>query len=193
MGLYRIIVNIEHPAAVGPSMNVWHYRTNLSPTADPPDADLENAFAPLQAFYTAWQADAAGGTVFTCSGTATRVTDDLEVSTDEGWGFTVSSTDPAMGSQTAFVIGWRTSVGGRRGRGRTFCGPLATGATSANGTPSATALGHFADAGDVIVDHNVAELGNGAFVVFSRLDNVGRDITAHRERDVFAVIRGRRQ
>jgi hypothetical protein len=95
------------------------------------------------------------------------------------------------------VCGWRTTLAARRGRGRTFLGPLNVDAGSTDGTPSPGALSTINSAAAALIATS-SETNDWAFAVYGQQSSgisgvkVARDITAQNVRDVFAVLRSRR-
>jgi hypothetical protein len=97
------------------------------------------------------------------------------------------SSAPSMACVT-----WRTSLATRRGRGRTFLGPVGANAVdSGDGTLNTGILGVIRGAATALVSASDNAL-NGAVGVYSELDGVVRDVVASTVTDQVAVLRSRR-
>jgi hypothetical protein len=106
----------------------------------------------------------------------------------------------------AVVCTWKTSIAARRGRGRTFVGPLATSAVQADGTPLDALVTDVKAAAAALVASSMG-FGNGALGVYGYSAaktpgkenprnpadaKVFRDFTGYAVRDLFASLRSRR-
>jgi len=104
----------------------------------------------------------------------------------------------------ALVVTWRTTIAARRGRGRTFVGPLPTNAIQSDGTPSVSLLSTVGTAAAALSASSTA-LGAGAIGVWGYSAakapgtvrdpadaKVFRDFTGYGIRDLFGVLRSRR-
>jgi hypothetical protein len=89
------------------------------------------------------------------------------------------------------VVGWRTASATRAGRGRTFLGPIGSGALDSDGTIKSDTLDAVRTAAQDLVADSLG-FGNGALVVYSPTHDIARDFTASAVRDQFAVLRSRR-
>jgi hypothetical protein len=118
---------------------------------------------------------------------------------------------PVSGSGTgsapqalALVVTWRTEVAARRGRGRTFVGPLAPAVVATDGTPADTARSTLATAAAALVSSSQG-FANGAIGVWGYQSaytgegdrppgqpRVLRDFTGSTIRDLFGILRSRR-
>lgn len=197
MAVYRVPVSITWPGSGSPGVNVFHLRTTedsgtpLNPTLIEDGLDVLAPF--LQTVY-----GAAG-----CAGLSWSVgAGVVNVETQEARDFTprtgasggTGMAPPAL----ALVVGWRTTSATRRGRGRTFIGPL-RGAISdgTSGTPEDAYIAQIQAAADTFCDANGALVGC-AWAIWGQESagiagvNVARDITSARVRDSFAVLRSRR-
>jgi hypothetical protein len=126
----------------------------------------------------------------------------VDVVSQEMYDFTTrtetnSVADGAAPPALAIVVGWKTSSGTRRGRGRTFLGPVRSGTIQSDGTVSTTILGDLNAAATTLV--NASLVDNGWAVGVYGQENAGdpgghvlRDFQGHKIRDVFAVLRSRR-
>lgn len=185
--VFRYAVRLDYPNGGGPGYNIWHFR---GPTAG---TDSQQAVDAIQAFYQACIAYYQGGTTITGP-------DDVVADVDTGAptfeavdGFSLG---PVAGTSTLppalqAVVGWRTASATRSGRGRTFVGPLSGGAAQADGTPGPELLAAMATGAQAVLDYN-GTIDDGALGVWSPTTSTFRDFTGFRIRDVFAVLRSRR-
>lgn len=187
MAILRASVQVLGSFTGAPGANVWHFRTTGTPNTEP---DVLMGY--IRTFY-----DAVKGTL--AAGVTIRFPTEATVLDTPPTFFPLAAlTDvAATGSgslppQDAIVVGWKTSNATRRGRGRTFLGPLAsTGATDSDGSPVAARITTIQNAANALVTSSTS-FGNGAIGVYSQLDNQLRDVTSARVRDVYAVLRSRR-
>lgn len=199
MPLYRATMVLTYPRPGSPGANVWHFRTAGTTPSDAPARN--EAVAAIESFYT----DIIGsGSEFFAPGLRGRMTQAIEVNTQEAFDVDAQfDADPEGPNLTpdvlALVVGWKTSSATRRGRGRTFLGPLETTVLDVDGTPTAGALSQVSTAAQNLVDASTA--GGGWAVGIYGLQNAGggstaphvlRDITGFKVRDQFAVLRSRR-
>jgi hypothetical protein len=185
--VFRYAVQIDYPDGGGPAYNLWHLR------GDTIGADVQLGIDAIQGFYNALLAYYQGGAVITGPDEVTAGIEGGSPTFEAVDGFSLG---PVAGTSTLApvlqaVVGWRTASATRSGRGRTFVGPLAVAASDADGTPSGGFITAMQNAAQVIVDNNDA-LDTGAVGVWSPTQNLLRDITGYRVRDVFAVLRSRR-
>jgi len=200
MAIFRVPFTITYPGTGGPGANVWHVRSTSA--FSPVNADLQAMVNIIRTFYTAVASvypSAARiniGTVTEVGTSNEAVPTFAEVSGTGG----ANSAPQAL----AIVVTWRTSVAARRGRGRTFVGPCASTHMQSDGT--------ILDATATIVRNAAAALvtsstgsGNGAVGVwglqdqatgdnpdYPSLPHVIRDVTGAQVRDLFGVLRSRR-
>jgi hypothetical protein len=186
--ILRFTVEHDYPLLGGPGVNVFHYRTAVD-TVDASEIAL--AADALQDFYSAAPARLHEDSTFTLREQV------LDVQTSEvfaavPWSVSGTATGAYLPPSNQVCINWTTGNASRSGRGRTFMGPLPFSSNlDSDGTPSPTLLAAAATWGNVIVSFN-AQSGNGAFVVWSSTQQLGRDITGSNGRDQFAVLRSRR-
>lgn len=191
MAVWRATWTLEHPSLGGVGTNTWHARTTA--VTDPGQLIELNALnAQLGALYVDLEGIYAGGTVIAFNGEWTRVdgaTPDI-VGADVN-ALVVGGTAAPLPPATALCIGWRTSVATKRGRGRTFLGPLNTACLQDDGTPTTATRTTVLDAALAFIDA-FDDVDNGAYGVWSAADSVLRDFTQGRVADQFAVLRSRR-
>jgi hypothetical protein len=202
MAIFRVPFLITFPGAGSPGANIWHIRT-----ADPGfTTELMQAnqlIGYLRTFYNSLSAYYPTTTVITVGtvteeGTAREIIPTMTPVSGGGTG--------SMMQALALVATWKTTIAARRGRGRTFIGPLSTGAVQNDGTPDNTFLNTARTAAAALVVAS-AGYGNGAVGVYGYNSaktpgknnprdpsdaKVFRDITGYNIRDLFGVLRSRR-
>lgn len=190
MAVYRGVVTIEHPSLGGIGTNTWHARTTYEGDTGP-DTDLETLSGFLETFYGDITGLVAGGTSFRQDGEWTRVSGTPVIMETDSWAVGAGTTTPPLPPATALVASWRTSLASKRARGRTFVGPLSVNTLQDNGSPTEAARDTLAAAGADLIAA-ASGTGDGAFVVWSTVDEVGRDFTSCTVANEFAVLRSRR-
>ena len=197
MAIFRIPVTLNWPGSGGPGVNVFHLRTTESSGGAGNGLILDDALDVLATFVDAVY-DIVAPTGFTWSmgdDIVDVVTKEIESATTRTGG--TASTDTPAPHALAVVVGWRTSLSARRGQGRTFLGPCRKGLIDTDGTIEAGNLGNIRTHVDTFVAASNAIAG-GSFAVWGQESagapgvNVARDITDGRVRDIFAVLRSRR-
>lgn len=190
MSVSRANVIISHPSLGGSGSNTWHLRSTGDAVEDA--FELDGLILKVKDFYTA-QAD------FWPSGMVCRF-DGLfsGVGPSEGrfratdpWQVTTTSTDTPLPPANCVVVNWRGASGDKSRRGRTFLGPIGKGSMDADGTPNGSLLAAYRNAAAALVTESTG-FTNGAVVVWSRQESVGRDIVSSNVMDSFAVLRSRR-
>jgi hypothetical protein len=184
--VYRYAVQINYANGGGPGFNIWHFRSTGT-------NDVQGCINAIKDFYTPILSHYQQSLTVVGPTEATAGIESGSPTFQAVTGFTATST--ATGGAAApvlqAVVGWRTTSATRSGRGRTFVGPFHPGAIQTDGTPSSTLVTNLNAAGQSVVDFN-SGFGNGAIGVWSPTQNVLRDITGRRVRDIFAVLRSRR-
>lgn len=185
MATIRIPVKIVWTGAGSPGVNVWHARTDGS--GGPSDA-----LGILTGFYTACLSLYSNDTLIILGedivdiGSAPPTYVSATRTELVGTGGT-GDAPPAL----QMVVTWRTTVATRRGRGRTFLGPLNSTVMGADGTINGVDRTVLANAAADLVAESKASL-NGAIGVYSSIDRVIRDVDGFTTGDTFAVLRSRR-
>jgi len=192
MPIYRLPVRIVDPVLGGDGVNIFHVRTGggIGETAT-----LNRAVGWLEDFYNAMVPVFSSNTDFFFDGVATEiateapgVNDDLDTWTTGGTGTSIP-----LPAANCIVVGWKTTLATRSGRGRTFLGPMASATAESNGTVTAAALSTIRTAASAMVDASTAADPDGvALGVWSPTDQLLRDFTGSTVRDKFAVLRSRR-
>lgn len=191
MPVFKTVVRTSSPSLGGLGTNTFHFRTTDSVLATN-TLELQGATDALNSFYNDLQVNTAGLGIISTDGVWTRVDDPSGDLIDvTGWSISPTTGGNPLPPANALVIGWRASSGGKNGRGRTFLGPVSVATLQSDGTPSEAARADIdAAAADLIA--GFAGGGDGAFVVWSPTDNVGRDIVSAAVRNVYGVLRSRR-
>lgn len=200
MAIFRVPINISFPGAGSPGANIWHIRTT-DPVVVNELVQANALINYIHTFYVDLLAYFPNTTAITL-GTVVEETTQREISPTFA---TVAGTGTGSSPQAlALVVTWKTSIAARRGRGRTFVGPLNTGAVESNGTPNETFRSNALLAAQNLVNSSMA-YGNGAVGVWgyqnawtepgprpSGQPRVLRDFTGRTIRDLFGILRSRR-
>lgn len=191
--LYTVPVRLTYPGAGGPGFNIWHCRTTGEDV--PSTADLDALTDILHTFYSAISPFYTPGTTAAFEGVATTIEENPRFdASGSSWSVTGSSSVSVMLPTAAQIcIGWTTEEAGRRGRGRTFIGPLTSAVLdgSGDGTPLNGSLTTLRAAADALVSSSMG-FANGAWGVYSPSFGIFHDFTGSRIRDTFAVLTSRR-
>lgn len=203
MTIWRVPINIAYPGTGGPGVNVWHIRTVADPLATGELTQVNGLLGFIRTFYNTIGSWYPATTVISL-GTVTTVDTSREVAgTFAGVTGTGTGSAPQLLAQ---VVTWKTTIAARRGRGRTFLGPLATSAMQNDGTPAAALLSDVGAAATALISSSTG-FGNGAVGVWGydtaklpgkenvRPTNdarVFRDFTGYKLRDLFGSLRSRR-
>lgn len=200
MAIFRVPFNIVFVGAGSPGANIWHIRTiDPSPTTELNQANTLIGY--IHTFYVALLAYFPNGTTISL-GTVTEEGTQREI---------VPTFAPVLGTGTGnspqalcAVVTWRTSIAARRGRGRTFVGPLNTGTVQSDGTLNDTFRANVIAAASALVSSSTA-YGNGAVGVYGYSSaklkgsprdpndpRVLRDYVGSTVRDLFGILRSRR-
>lgn len=192
MGVFRVRIALAFAAGGRSGSNSWCVRTiGGSDTADVAAA-VNGAIKP---FYTTVAGSVPSASTFKWDGTATELgtTTPSLLTPSSPW--TVTGTVPGSNYTAAAgmaCVTWRTSLATRRGRGRTFIGPLASGVVEADGSLGAANLTQFNTAISALVAYNNNDLSIGSVAVWSTADGVARDIVGGTITDQVAILRSRR-
>lgn len=202
MSVWMTPVEISYTDSGAPGVNTWHWRIDDLAT-DPEGAKQDNVDL-IHEFYHGLNQSLsggvgifAGGTVFTMG--ESRRLDEEESQTFDWDDITAAAGEGDMPASQQICVSWRTSLSARRGRGRTFLGPLDTRAMGADGrlTSEAADLVNLAAAN--LVDSSTAIDGGSIGIWGLETSGTGpagakvlRDVTGHSLRNVFAVLRSRR-
>lgn len=190
MPTIRVPINLVWTSASGsPGTNTWHARLEDDPLA--PD-DLEVLTEILHDFYTAIAEFYPNTVLISWGGEGLGVGDDEgTIFESPGWSVAGTSAVAYLPPANCMLINWRTSGGGRSGKGKTFIGPGNVGLIEANGTPSEGARTALSDAAADLIESSDSAL-NGALGVYSRKTNVFRDFISAEVPNLFAILSSRR-
>jgi hypothetical protein len=189
--ILKVPVKITHPALPNPGLNVWHLRLQDGIEAPSPQQAGE-ALSELHSSYDTWLATLSGLAVFSFDGEVT--TEEAEPRAyDIGfpWAAGNQGAGQVLPPANCIVAGWGTGLATRRGRGRTFLGPLQATAVQADGTPSQAALDNIRAGQDSLLAYNQANPGD-EWGLWSRTAQTFRPFVSRTVHDKFAVLRSRR-
>lgn len=188
MAIWRTTLEQTYAAVGGPGFSTLHFRH------DGIESDLA---ADLLAAQTAFaqalgkmQGQIQSTTRWRFSGVWQDVGGEAEVTTPNAVVQGTASGGGAAPSATALVLGWRTESRSRSGRGRTFLSGWPAG-SSTDGTPADSILTAARACIADVINFN-EDFANGAWCVYSPTDALARDITGGAVRDIWAVLRSRR-
>lgn len=191
MPIFKSVVKTSSPSLGGIGTNTFHFRTTDSVLATN-TLELQGATDALLVFYTDLQVNTAGLGIISADGVWTRVDDTSGDLVDvTGWSISPTTGGNPLPPANALVIGWRAASGGKSGRGRTFLGPCSVATLQSDGTPTEAARTDIDAAAAQLID-TFEGGGDGAFVIWSPTDSVGRDIVSASVRNVYGVLRSRR-
>lgn len=153
MGTYRYAVNISNHEGSPPSTNVFHFRTADSDGDAFNQAEADAATASIRQLYLDSAAVFAEGVRIAFPNFAIAVGSEETVPINPG--ADVVSTQAARNTSVlCFCINWVTASRSRRGRGRTFLGPLGQNVIGTDGNPSSTALSIVKNAAEAFVERS---------------------------------------
>lgn len=189
MTIFAFPVTIEWGYATGsPGANVWHGRTD----GDPAPSGVDDQSNWIQDFYTALADRCPSEVSFSWSGEAVGVGSDVgAIITGDPWTINGTGTGDRAPTLLAGLVQWKSSAGGRKGRGRLFHGPLQGSTENSDGTPTPSYLSDLLSAAQDLVDASDSA-ANGALGIFSRSDGLLRDFVSAQVSSEFAVLRSRR-
>lgn len=191
MAIFRVPVRLTYSAAGGPGINVFHLRCADDTVLQD---ELQAGVDALHQFYVSIGNLLGASTLVECE-VATNVQTDEAVAVD--WTPIQTTNTGTEATLLALVISWKTVSATRRGKGRTFVGPLNSGVSESNGTPSGEALAPLGSAAAALVSSSQAANG-WALAVYGQQNagvaepKVARDVIAYSVRDRFSVLRSRR-
>jgi len=202
MAIFRVPILLTFPGAGSPGVNVWHIRT-VDPVLVTELSQANTLIGYIRTFYNYNIAHYPSTTTITL-GTVTE-----EISSREIVPTMATVTGVGTGSAPqalSVVVTWRTTLASRRGRGRTFLGPHVTADIQSDGTPSTTLITDVNTSAAALVTSSLA-YGNGAIGVYGYKDakpagkenprnpadeKIFRDVVGKNVRDLFGVLRSRR-
>jgi len=191
---------ITFPGAGSPGANIWHIRT-ATLTGSGELSEANSLIGYIRTFYLAHAVYFPNGTTVSL-GTVTEMDTQREIVPTM---VAVSGSGTGSSPQAlCTVVTWKTSIAARRGRGRTFMGPLSTGTIQTDGTPNDSYRGVVVSAAGSLVTSSMG-FGNGAIGVwgYNTAKTTGvprnpadpkvfRDYVGATVRDLFGILRSRR-
>lgn len=192
MPILRCPIELKNTSLPSSAFNIWHIRTTVDGTDPGP------ALSALSTWYTALKGYLAPGTTVVFPAALVDVNTDTEQTiasvpaTIAGSG--TSWTAPGL----AVTFSWKTTVRARRGRGRTFFGPLAASTLGSDGRPSGPFLTTANSATTALVADSAGNTNGWAFGVYGQQSagiaepKVLRDVTAYAIGSKVAHLRTRR-
>lgn len=201
MAVLRLPIKITSPVA-GVCNNTWHVRLANDTVADQPQLDA--AVSALRTFYTATllQQAPTGVTLEADAAINVDTAKDMPVTWAKMTASTVTTMSPTF---LAICVNWKTDSRTRRGRGRTFLGPLVNSAQQTDGTIMDAIVASMTTAANALVAASKATNG-WAFGVYGLVEpskisgipldgnppRMFRDFTGCAVSDRFAYLSSRR-
>lgn len=189
MPVFRTTVRLAFSAGVGGGTNTWHFRTNGALNS----GQLAEVRSALLAFYTAVMPQVPASYSATWDGYVAEIATGSPTVQELGAPFTANGSGGANYGPAASMacVTWRSTLANRRGRGRTFVGPLSVTAIQGDGTLATATLTALRGAATTLVNTSASANGWG-MGVWSEADSVLRDFVAATVTDEVAVLRSRR-
>lgn len=187
MPIYRVVNKLTYNGPGSPGVNVMHVRT-----VSGPGSELDAAMAAMHQFYASNELQLASGLDVTIGESiiedplGARTVVPFTPTTVEG--YLTSAVAPQL---LAICCSWKTSSATRRGRGRTFLGPVAAGAIDPDGSISDSARTSALEAAQDFVSASTAASG-WSFGILSSVDSLLRDVINVTISDQFAYLSSRR-
>jgi len=206
VAVWRLNVYGDFSNGAGRCINTWHVRTgNLIPTEQ---AAINSAASALRSFYgtVANLCPSLPAATWRCD-FAVNVQDQTDLPVSQTSFAPVATAGGAIWAppHLAICVSWKTSIRARRGRGRSFLGPLTGGQMQSDGTVLDASLTTLTTAATTLVNASLTDndwalgvwgLENPAPPGFggdyNDLPHVIRDFTGFSMQDKFAVMRSRR-
>jgi hypothetical protein len=192
MPVYRATVDLRYAAGTGRGTNTWTLRTA---GVGFEGGDIDSLMGIVQTFYSGLAGLFPTNSTFTWDGSL----QELGTPTPEfqeprtGWTVVGSGAASSYGPAPAMVcVTWRSSLASRRGRGRTFLGPLSPGAFGPDGTIENSNLTSIRQKAAALVSSSSSITDVGALAVWSESDQVARDFVGSTVSDQAAILRSRR-
>lgn len=192
MGVYRCTVKSTFPIGSTRGTNTWTVRT-VGTGGD--ETDVQTLMGVVRDFYVDMASSTPSDFTWSWDGTS------QELGTEEPtllpvadtWSVTGTDASEYGAASNMAVVTWRTSLATRRGRGRTFIGPIGRDFVDTDGTLGDGYLGQLRQAAADLVGAQGGFVGTvGGLCVWSDLDGVARDFIGSTVTDQVAVLRSRR-
>lgn len=146
----------------------------------------------VKEFYEAISGVFPTGTAIRFDGQFAGVGDDEgEFGAGDAWTATLIGSGSPLPPSQCLCVNWRGQSGDRSRRGRTFIGPLNTDTLESNGTVTESTLTVCRNAAAQLVADSEG-FNDGAVGIWSRQEQVFRDMVGSQITDKFAVLRSRR-
>lgn len=189
MATWRAAVSVSHGALGGTGSNTWHLRT---PVEVFNAIDANTLLGVIETFYTDVASVIGTGTTIRFDGTLIGVgASDGEFQEIDPWTVVGASNSAILPPANCVCFNWGGQSGDRSKRGRTFLGPIGRAAAGDDGTIEDATLTFLRLKAANLVSAS-AGLGNGAVGIWSRQEQVFRDVVDSAVSDQFAVLRSRR-
>ena len=187
---FRAVVTIDNAVLGGKGTNTWHARPGS------PDIGragfLEDLMGLVETFYTGIGFIFPGGTTLAFDGVFTGVGNDAGTYFEtDPWTVAADGTGGSLPPANAICFNWIGSGGDRSKRGRSFIGPIGTQYLQPDGTIATLQLADLRSAAAALVSASEG-FANGALGIWSRQEDLFRDMVSSGLRDQFAVLRSRR-
>lgn len=191
MSVFTLPVRLTFPVGSGGGTNTWHIR--VSQPVDQ-DVKIKQAAGWIKDFYTQFAPRLCTGTKIDWDGSYRNAdgtpTDGGQ--TDGAWHLDAGGGDGSGPAPAMVCVTWKSSVASRSGRGRTFVGPLAPNAFQGDGTLDAGLLAAVRQGADMLIASSKGNLDGTAVCVYSKLQNIARDVVGQNVNDKVAVLSSRR-
>lgn len=189
MALIRTQVRWTFPAGSGGGVNTWHMRTQDSPGGY--QADVEALMEIVRTFYTSVMAICPSSSTVAWDGSAQEIGAAPEFQ-EPSPAWSVGGIGTGYGAAAGMgCVTWYSTLANRRGRGRTFIGPIASAAVEGDGTLTSAALSALRNGAAGLVSSSQSAVA-GSIGVYSQRDRLLRDIVGARVTDEVAILRSRR-
>lgn len=191
MGIFRTTVEWKFPIGSGGGTNTWHLRT-LSD--DGTTTEVQALMGLVSNFYYGIRGAFPSDTTWYWDGLAAQIATPTPrlLEGAVAWQITGSAPSNDYGPAPGMIcVTWRTALATKRGRGRTFLGPVARPVMEANGTIADPIMTTVRTEAAALVSASLSDT-NGALGVWSETDGVLRDFVASNATDQVAVLRSRR-
>lgn len=191
MVVARIPIDLTWTHGSGsPGVNVFHCR--YGGDFDSESGTLQGFIDALEDFYGAVAQYLPNTLTVRFNGEVTGLgTNAGDTVSKDPWQVVGGGSAGAISTALQMIIDWKTQSGGRRGRGRTFVGPLYGTVGGVDGLPAPAAVAHFQEKANDLIGGFDGSF-DGAFAVWSRKDGIARDITQAVVPRKFGVLRSRR-
>jgi hypothetical protein len=206
MAVFRMAVETTLTGMPDKAVNIWHFRagTAISQAGSPVDeAAFAGAVDAIHTFYGSITGTGTNTAQILAHGAKVNATAAINVETQEAHTvnfapMTVGGTGGKAPYSMAICINWYSSVASRRGRGRSYLGPLDGYMLDADGTPRDDYLTPLRAAGQRLIDASKASNGWGIGVWGleqagggPKAPHVLRDLVGLKVNDNFAWLHSR--